>query len=85
MAERALTELRKMMGGKTELLDVASAGASGLFDGFVVRKLGTAGTVLWVLKTIGVPVASAFKVPVPKGLYHHCVGQLGFMVALLLS
>jgi hypothetical protein len=85
MAERALTELRKMMGGKTETLNVVSAGASGLFDGFVVKKLGTAGTILWLLKTIGVPVASGFKVPVPKGLYYHCVGQLGFVVALLLS
>jgi hypothetical protein len=77
----AIQQLIPRLGG-SELIDAVTAILSGAIDGYSLKH-----DMVWlfILKNIGIPVASIFVRGIPKGMKDHCVGQLGMLVALMIS
>jgi len=80
------TDLKRLMRGiglGSEMIDYASAFASGVVDGFLLK--GNL-DIVFLIKNIGIPVADIFaKGLIPKGLKDHAVGQLGLIAILMLK
>jgi len=77
----AIQQLLPKLGG-AEIVDAITAILSGAIDGYTIKH-----DLVWVfiLKNIGIPVASIFVKGIPKGMKDHSIGQLGMLITLLVS
>ncbi len=77
----ALKGLIKGLGLGSEFMDYATAFISGAIDGAL---LAYDQDWIFLIKNIGIPVASVFTPIIPKGMKDHAVGQLGLLATLLI-
>jgi len=77
------TQLTKLVGAlrTAEFIDYVSAFAAGVFDGVLVDKM----PIAYLIKNIAVPIMDVVGLPIPKGITYESVGQLGFIMYLLLK
>lgn len=81
MVAAAALKLYQLAKGGEKIVDYAAAAASGFIDAYLIDKNALA----FVAKNVLIPLADAMVTPLPKGLVYHAIGQLGFVIAALIS
>ena len=81
----AMAQVLRRVRMPAELGDIVWAGVSGVIDGVLASEItGDVGSWIWFFKSLGIPIAGAFGVRMPKGLLLHSTGQLGMMLTLII-
>jgi len=80
-----LQRLIRGLGVGADISDKIWALVSGAIDGACASsKTGTWGSLLWLVKSLGVPIADLFGFKLPKGLVTHSTGNLAMILTIWL-